>query len=70
MKSLENNAAIDEARCLRPAEYAKLKGFSTKTILDWCREGILPFIRVKNSFLIPLQRAEAALAKLEGSTQV
>jgi hypothetical protein len=71
MKTFEDNAQIHGARCLRASEFAKLKGFGIQTVRNWCRDGIIPSIKIgAKSLMIPLQRAEAALAKLEGGTQV
>ena len=66
----ENNA-IEGARCLRVKEFATLKGVAKQTVLGWCRKGIIPSIKLgTKTLMIPLQRAEAAFAKLEGSAQV
>ncbi len=56
--------AIIEARCLRVEQFAKLKGISKYTVRDWINRGLLPYIKIQKTILIPLQRAEEALALL------
>jgi predicted site-specific integrase-resolvase len=54
------------ARFMRKKEYAKHLGISERALSDWIRDGLIPYLKVKDHLvLIDPIKADAALQRLE-----